>query len=251
MTLALTDTDLYHRGAETLVASWDACAAGARGAAVLRGPGVRSGVFPSGPERDVFNNALLERDLSPGACEAALDAMEGAYASASVDRYAAWVHESDEVMRAAITARGHTIAETTRAMATPLSDLRLPRPEIDLAPVAWADYVRFLELFDVEPGLMAGVDPDAYHVVVTHDADGASLAAALAFELDGDCGIYNVGTVEHARRRGLATALTAVLAHDAADRGCVTASLQATPMAERLYASVGFRDLGRFLEYVP
>jgi len=31
----------------------------------------------------------------------------------------------------------------------------------------------------------------------------------------------------------------------------VTASLQSTPMAERVYAAIGFRDLGRFLEYVP
>jgi hypothetical protein len=34
-------------------------------------------------------------------------------------------------------------------------------------------------------------------------------------------------------------------------RGCQTASLQATPMAERVYSAVGFRNLGRFLEYVP
>jgi predicted GNAT family acetyltransferase len=31
----------------------------------------------------------------------------------------------------------------------------------------------------------------------------------------------------------------------------VTASLQSTGIAERVYASVGFRDLGRYLEYVP
>ena len=30
-----------------------------------------------------------------------------------------------------------------------------------------------------------------------------------------------------------------------------TASLQSTAMAERVYAVVGFRDLGRILEYVP
>jgi hypothetical protein len=30
-----------------------------------------------------------------------------------------------------------------------------------------------------------------------------------------------------------------------------TASLQSTPMARRLYAALGFRDLGGFLEYVP
>jgi predicted GNAT family acetyltransferase len=58
-----------------------------------------------------------------------------------------------------------------------------------------------------------------------------------------------VGTVERARRRGLGSALTALLVHDAADRDLRTASLQSTPMAERVYAGVGFRDLGRFLEH--
>jgi hypothetical protein len=39
--------------------------------------------------------------------------------------------------------------------------------------------------------------------------------------------------------------------HAALARGCETASLQSTPMVERMYAAVGFRDLGRILEYVP
>ena len=82
-------------------------------------------------------------------------------------------------------------------------------------------------------------------------AAGEIVAASIAFDLDGDCGIYNVETVEHARGRGLGTALTVLQLHDARGRGCRTASLQATSMAERLYARVGFRDLGRFLEYVP
>jgi GNAT superfamily N-acetyltransferase len=61
----------------------------------------------------------------------------------------------------------------------------------------------------------------------------------------------HVGTVEKARRRGLGTALTAAQVHDARARGCRTASLQSTQMAERVYAAVGFRDLGQILEYVP
>jgi predicted GNAT family acetyltransferase len=73
----------------------------------------------------------------------------------------------------------------------------------------------------------------------------------MAFDLGDDSGIYNVGTREHARRRGLGTAVTALLAHDAAARGRRTASLQSTPMAEGVYRAVGFRDLGRILEYVP
>jgi predicted GNAT family acetyltransferase len=60
-----------------------------------------------------------------------------------------------------------------------------------------------------------------------------------------------LGTLEHARRRGLGTALTAQHLHDALARGCQTASLQSTPMAERVYAAVGFRDLGRILELRP
>ncbi len=79
--------------------------------------------------------------------------------------------------------------------------------------------------------------------------DGESAAAGIAYDAGGDCGIYNVITREHARRRGLGTAVTAALVHDARARGCETASLQSTPMAERVYAAVGFRDLGRFLEY--
>ena len=57
--------------------------------------------------------------------------------------------------------------------------------------------------------------------------------------------------MDPAERRGLGTAVSARLAHDAATRGCGTASLQSTEMAERVYATVGFRDLGRILEFVP
>ena len=73
----------------------------------------------------------------------------------------------------------------------------------------------------------------------------------MAFDHGSDCGIYNVGTLEHARRRGMGTALTALHVYDALGRGCQTASMQSTEMAERVYAAVGFRDLGRILEYVP
>jgi predicted GNAT family acetyltransferase len=73
----------------------------------------------------------------------------------------------------------------------------------------------------------------------------------MSFDHERDCGIYNVWTLEHARKRGLGTALTAVHLHDALARGCRTASLQSTKMAERLYSAVGFRDLGRIIEYVP
>jgi predicted GNAT family acetyltransferase len=102
----------------------------------------------------------------------------------------------------------------------------------------------------VSPGFLAGADPAAYHILIARH-DGANVATAMAYYLGRDCGVYNVGTLEHARRRGLGTALTARLLYDALARGCETASLQSTRMGERVYAAVGFRDLGRILEFVP
>jgi hypothetical protein len=197
----MNDDQLYLRGAETMVASWEAIARGSRGARVVRAAGVAAAVFPHEPERSICNNALLDR----GAPAAALDAIEDAYAG--IEGFAAWVHESDEAMRSVFAARGYAVQETTRAMGMELRGVRVPVTELDLAPTG------------------------------------------LGFDRDGDRGICNVSTVEHARRRGLCGAVTARLVHEAAARGSRTASLQATEMAERVYAALGFRDLGRFLEY--
>ena len=243
----LSDADLYLRGAETLLASWEEYARGAAGAVVQRSPGVAAAVFPSGPERAVYNNALLERDLAAAERADALEAMEAVYAAAGVSRFAAWVHESDQAMRADLQRRGYTLDSSTRAMGMALDGIRLPRPELELGSTDWDEYLR---IFGLPPGLLSRADHSVFHLLVAH-LDGENVATAMAFDHEGDCGIYNVGTLGHARRRGLGTALTALQAHDALARGCQTASLQSTQMAERVYAAVGFRDLGQILEYVP
>jgi ribosomal protein S18 acetylase RimI-like enzyme len=244
---ALTDADLYLRGAQTLLASWEEYARGATAAAVRRSPGVAAAVFPNQPERAVYNNALLQRDLAPAERADALDAMEAAYAAAGVTRFAAWVHESDQAMRGDLEGRGYTLNESTRAMGMSLDDIRLPRPQIELGPPHWLEYLRII---GVPPGFLSGADHAAFHVLVAR-LDGENVATAMSLDHGSDCGIYNVTTLQRARRRGLGTALTALHMHDALARGCQTASLQSTPMAERVYAAVGFRDLGQILEYVP
>jgi ribosomal protein S18 acetylase RimI-like enzyme len=235
----MSDAELYRRATRTLISSWEEYARGARDAGIVRAPGVVAAVFAAEPERAVYNNAVLED-------AAGIDAMEAVYAAAGVGRFAVWTREADAPLRRELERRGYTIDETTRAMAMELDDLRLPRPELDLAPVEWAEYLRIV---GVPQDFLAAADPAAYEILVAR-LDGANVATAMAYDCDGDRGIYNVGTLEHARRRGLGTALTALLVHDARDRGLRTASLQSTPMAERVYAAVGFRDLGRIVEYV-
>jgi hypothetical protein len=122
--------------------------------------------------------------------------MQAAYRSAGVERYAAWVHESDGGMRAELSGRGYTIDETTRAMDMRLDDLSLAAPEVELGRPDWAEHLRIIDV----PGLLSEADPSAFHILVAQLA-GANVATAIAFDHDGDCGLFNVGTLEAARTR--------------------------------------------------
>jgi ribosomal protein S18 acetylase RimI-like enzyme len=173
--------------------------------------------------------------------------MESAYSAAGVDRYAAWVHEDDQAMVSDLAERGYIFDSSTRAMGMALADLSVERPELDLAPPDWGEYLRIVGV----PGdFLAGLDPGFLQIVLAR-LDGENVAVATAFDHEGDTSVFNVGTLPAARRRGLGTAVTALQLHRARDRGCSTASIQSTHVAEGIYRSLGFRDLGRFLEYVP
>ena len=142
--------------------------------------------------------------------------------------------------------RGYTVTESTRAMGRSLDGLTTVRPTIDVLTSDLVEHVRIIGV----PGLLRNVDSSALQVVVAR-LGAEVVATAMSFDHAGDCGVFNVGTLEPARRRGAATALTTQLLEDAAARGCTTVTLQATEMAEGVYAAAGFGDLGRIFEYVP
>src|SRR3954469_7220388 len=141
-----TDDQLYLGGCATLLAAWAQYARGSDGAALQRLSGVAAAVFPNEPERAVYNNALLDRDLGRTERAAAVDAMAAAYRSAGIDRYAAWVHESDEGMRAELSARGYAIAESTLAMGMSLDAIAVTFPEVELGPLDWPEYLEYLQV---------------------------------------------------------------------------------------------------------
>lgn len=64
-------------------------------------------------------------------------------------------------------------------------------------------------------------------------------------------GLYNVCTLEAFRRRGLGAIVTRAALLHARRAGCRHAVLQASGDGYRVYARLGFRDVGRFVEYVP
>ena len=141
----LTEADLYQRGIATLIASWEAYARCASHASVERHPGVTAAIFRCEPERGIYNNAILSRGLTAARRRRAVDDMQDAYAAAGVDRFAAWVHETDESMRCDLERLGFTLDTMTRAMGMPLDDIYLSQPELDLRPLDWSDYLRVFD----------------------------------------------------------------------------------------------------------
>lgn len=86
----MTDRELYERGLATAVACWTSFARSTDAAHVHRLRHVAAAVFPDEPERSIYNNAILERELAPDERAGALEAMEELYAAAGVRRFSAW-----------------------------------------------------------------------------------------------------------------------------------------------------------------
>ena len=239
------DAELFDRSVATLVESWAYLASGSPGAGVTRIDGAAIAVFVRRPDRDFLNNAVLTR--RPADLARTMATIEATYARLEIERFAVWTHESEVGTAAALRDRGYRLDTSTRTMAMPIDALvEVDRTGLDVTEPGLEEFWAV----DGLPGLVPALDPSAGHFYVAR-LDGEGVAMLMAFDHAGDCGIYMVGTVEAARRRGVATALSAYAVGAARERGCLTASLQATAMAEGVYTGVGFRDLGRWQEYVP
>lgn len=134
------------------------------------------------------------------------------------------------------TADGSTFAEHFRASASVAG----------VEPGLWATWLgpRVLRAYRTRCGRRLADDPA--WTMVTGYAGREPVARSMSF-LTGDVvGIYNVGTVPAARRRGYGWAVTlaAIMAGVAA--GATVATLQSSAMALPMYRAHGFRTLFRY-----
>lgn len=102
------------------------------------------------------------------------------------------------------------------------------------------------ELFDRASAL---ADDPAAHVVVARRG-GAAVATAMTFESDGVASLQWVGTVPAARGSGLGALVTTRTTNAAFERGASSCTLQASPMGEPIYRSLGYETVYRYSEYV-
>ena len=143
---AVTDAELYRRGVATLLASWEEYARGRRRRRGLRAaaasPRPCSRASPSAPStttrcstRPRAGRARRGRRRDGGRLRA----------PPASTRYAAWVHESDDGDARRARARAATRSTRRRGRwAWRSTTSRLPRPELELGPPDWPEYLRIL-----------------------------------------------------------------------------------------------------------
>ena len=224
------------------------CASSSPGgsAVELGGGAVRAAVMPAIPHASIVNCVTHAGAAVLGE---RIDELDALYRNSGVHAWSGWTHERDQATRTALAQAGFTLDSDPMSMALDLDDPMAPPAELDwtpepdpaeLANVVEPSYGFPRGMFAAGfPGLPGGV----HSYLARHEGQPASVV--MASDLDGDCGIFLVGTIPEARGLGLSTALMRRALADATERGCRTSTLQASQMGYPVYRRLGYRDLGR------
>jgi ribosomal protein S18 acetylase RimI-like enzyme len=201
-----------------------------------------------------------------------------AHAHASIDRLLAelrgrgapfiwWVMPSSRPVDLAdrLSSRGLQAGGTWPGFALDIDALAPPRtvPGLEIRRVSDdATFARYVEVMApilspseaftavfAEASRRIGFAPDADEQHFLGYLEGAPVATASLVLAGGAAGIYNVTTVEAARRRGIGAAVTAAAVRAGAERGMRIATLQASDMGRPVYESLGFRHVCDFVPY--
>jgi len=95
-----------------------------------------------------------------------------------------------------------------------------------------------------------GYDPEAAVRNYIGRADGKAVAVSTLLLSGGVAGIYNVGTIAEARRRGCGRAITLMRLLEARESGDRIGVLQSTEMGQSVYSRLGFKEYCTFSRYL-
>lgn len=118
------------------------------------------------------------------------------------------------------------------------------------------DHIRIAALgFGIDEGLVRSflvprqLDQPGVRYYVGY-VDGEPVATGVGIATGRTIGVYNIATVESARRRGYGAAMTARVARDGRAAGCDVAALQASEMGRPIYERLGYRTVVRYRAFV-
>ncbi|MFL5912000.1 MAG: GNAT family N-acetyltransferase [Gaiellaceae bacterium] len=222
------------------------CASSSPGGSSVKLGTVRAAVMPAIPHASIVNCVTYADAPVLGE---RIDELDALYRDAGVHAWSVWTHESDQAARTTLAQAGFTLDSGPMSMALDLDDPIAPPAELDWTPEP--DAGEFANVVEPSYGFPRGVFaagfpglPGGVHCYLARH-EGRPASVVMASDLEGDCGIFLVGTIPEARGRGLSTALMRRALADATERGCRTSTLQASAMGYPVYRRLGYRDLGR------
>ena len=240
-----TDPDLVAAADENFIASFRKLTDHVPEGACREAPGLFA--FATGLPMALFNGCVVTGSVDPAELDSAV-----AWVRTSNAPFRVWVSAGLGAERAHLgQAPGLAAQEAPYpGMALhPVPDPPAPATGVTVAPVDPDGSDDFLAVL-VEAGLerdlalrlfLHGFASDPAVALFLARIDGDPVGVSLAISSDSASGVYNVVTLERARRRGVGTALTwaAVAAGTAWGRDTIV--LQSSPMAESMYRAMGFR----------
>jgi ribosomal protein S18 acetylase RimI-like enzyme len=136
----------------------------------------------------------------------------------------------------------------------PVPAMPVPRAGVSVEAVGEAGLRSFLHVCTAQ-GLSAALAGRLFSPSFASDSevtlfvgrlDGVPVGTAVAIRSRDASGVYNVGTLPEARRRGVGTALTWAAVAAAGHWGCDTVVLQSSAMGFALYRAMGFRTVAPY-----
>jgi GNAT superfamily N-acetyltransferase len=214
-------------------------------------PGVWAFAQPDHPRLLGQQQVFFE---DPATLEAALPALEDFYRRLGVRLWQVWVPPGTSAAEA-LSRAGLRAESSTPAMGLGLGDVPLTPPGIPLEQLP--SQAELIPLNAEAFGPKSGIELQAWHsqpyaqvhVLGVHEG-GRLVVGGMAHNVADTAGIYLVATALSARRRGLATEVMRGLLVHARERGCTAAVLQSTVLGHGVYQRLGFRDLGRWVNWV-
>jgi GNAT superfamily N-acetyltransferase len=256
---AVDDATLAGLEHENLLATFTAAIGNAPGGFVRRADGVA--VLASGLPIAFFNQITIENDRATA---------EGVAAAVAVMRergqpFVVHVRQgTDDRFRSLMDALGLTLPAGVAPMPgmalypIPRSRAALPLGhEIRRITDAQGmeDHVRTCALGFGMPAdmLRAIVGPATWQhpatTVYVGYTGGQPVTAGLSVRTGRTVGVYNIATIESARRHGLGAAMTERVVADAAAEGCDVAILQSSEMGRPVYERLGYRTVVEYDGY--
>ncbi len=214
--------------------------------------------FATGLPIGMFNGCIVAAPATARDLTAALDWTAGRDVP-----YRLWIHEelTDPLAR---TARQRGMEQDgwliPQMVLRPSPDQSAPAAGVRVRSVSDGQSVAEFRRVSVEDGTSEDVarrlfsdsfaaDPDVGLVIGY--LDDRPVGTSLAIRTGEVAGVYAVGTLRDARRRGVGTAATWAAVAAGRTWGCDTIVLQASEMGFPMYLEMGFRTIVRYATYRP